>query len=100
LLPSTNSAEPEPAAPGDGLQPGDSTLLLIFTQLWYTLEMNAQELRRYLAKRGCTFATHRGASGHITVRRGDKTSQIPIRGQRKDLGKGLVAKILKDLGLK
>jgi mRNA interferase HicA len=41
--------------------------------------MNAQELRRLLASKGCTFETHKGGSGHL---------------------KGLVNKILKDLGLK
>ena len=61
--------------------------------------MNSKELRRYLAKSGCTFETHRGGSGHMTVRRGNKTSQLPMHG-RKELGTGLVNKILKDLGLK
>ena len=62
--------------------------------------MNARELRRYLAARGCSFETHRGGSGHMTVRRGERKSQIPMHGARKDLGKGLVNKILKDLDLK
>jgi mRNA interferase HicA len=62
--------------------------------------MNAQELRKYLAARGCTFVTHRGGSGHLTVIRGDRRSQLPMHGGRKELGTGLVNKILKDLGLK
>jgi mRNA interferase HicA len=62
--------------------------------------MNAQELKRYLADRDCTFETHRGGSGHLTVRRGHKVSQLPIHGSRKELGKGLINKILKDLDLK
>jgi len=62
--------------------------------------MNAQELKRWLADRGCTFETHRGGSGHLTVRRGDRTSQLPMHGGRKELGTGLVTKILKDLELK
>jgi mRNA interferase HicA len=37
---------------------------------------------------------------HITVRRGDRKSQIPMHGGGKELGKWLVQKILKDLGLK
>ncbi len=61
--------------------------------------MNASELRRWLRKRGCTFETHKGGSGHLTVRRGSRTSQLPIHGARKELGKELVAKIKKDLGL-
>ena len=62
--------------------------------------MNANELKRYLAKQGCTFATHKGGSGHITVRRGNHVTQLPVHGGHKELGKGLVNKILKDLGLK
>lgn len=37
-------------------------------------------------------------SGHVTVRHGDRTSQLPMHGGRKELGRGLVAKIKKDLG--
>ena len=61
--------------------------------------MNANELRRWLRKQGCTFHTHKGGSGHITVRLGDRTSQLPMHGGSKELGGGLVAKIKKDLGL-
>lgn len=61
--------------------------------------MNSAERRRFLAKNGCTFETHRGGSGHLTVRRGKRTSQLPMHG-RKELGTGLVNKILKDLDLK
>ena len=62
--------------------------------------MNASELRRWLRKQGCTFETHKGGSGHLTVRLGDRTSQLPMHGANKELGSGLVAKIKKDLGLK
>ena len=62
--------------------------------------MNYSELRRLLAKNACTFETHKGGSGHITVKRGNKSSQIPAHGKGKELGKSLVHKILKDLGLK
>ena len=61
--------------------------------------MKASELRRYLKKHGCTFHTHKGGSGHLTIRRDDRTSQLPMHGSHKELGKKLVAKILKDLGL-
>lgn len=66
----------------------------------YPISMTANELKKYLAARGCTFETHRGGGGHLTVRRGDRTSQIPMHGSSKELGTGLVNKILKDLGLK
>lgn len=62
--------------------------------------MNANELKRWLSARGCAFETHKGGSGHLTVRRGDRTSQLPMHGAAKELGSGLVNKIKKDLGLK
>jgi len=62
--------------------------------------MNAGEMKRWLAARGCTFETHRGGSGHLTVRLGDKTTQLPMHGASKELGKGLVNRIKKDLGLR
>ena len=64
------------------------------------MDVNASELRRWLRKRGCTFETHKSGSGHVTVRRGRRTSQLPIHGGRKELGPGLVGKIKKDLELK
>lgn len=62
--------------------------------------MNAAELKRWLLKQGCRFDTHRGGSGHLTVRLGDRTSQLPMHGGGKELGTGLVNKIKKDLGLR
>lgn len=62
--------------------------------------MKASELKRLLADKGCTFETHKGGSGHLTVRRGNRKSQLPMHGSHKELGTGLVNRILKDLGLK
>lgn len=62
--------------------------------------MNANELKRWLTKQGCTFETHRGGSGHLTVHLKGKKSQLPMRGASKELGTGLVNAIKKDLGLK
>lgn len=42
----------------------------------------------------------RGKGGHITVHLGDNKTGMPAHGSRKKLGKGLVAKIVKDLGIK
>ena len=64
------------------------------------VRVNARELQRWLKAQGCIFETHKGGSGHITVIRGDKRTQLPMHGRGKELGKGLVAKIKKDLGLK
>jgi mRNA interferase HicA len=61
--------------------------------------MNAAELRRWLAKQGCTFESHKGGSGHITVILGDRQTQLPMHGSRKELGTRLVNKIKRDLGL-
>jgi mRNA interferase HicA len=62
--------------------------------------MNAQELKRLLAGKGCTFETKKGGSGHLVVKLGDKRTELPMHGSRKQLGTGLVNRILKDLGLK
>ena len=62
--------------------------------------MKSDELKRHLTKRGCTFETHKGGSGHITVRRGSRVTQLPMHGSHEELGKRLVNKTLKDLGLK
>jgi mRNA interferase HicA len=61
--------------------------------------MTAREFRRWLAKQGCTFESHKGGSGHLTVIRGERRSQLPMHGRGKELGTGLVTKIKKDLGL-
>ena len=62
--------------------------------------MRYSELHRLLMKAGCTFHPHRGGSGHLTVRLGDRKTQVPVHGSGKELGIGLVNKILKDLGLR
>jgi mRNA interferase HicA len=62
--------------------------------------MNAQELRKFLARQGCTFETKKGGSGHLVVKCGNRRSELPMHGSRKELGTGLVNRILKDLGLK
>jgi mRNA interferase HicA len=62
--------------------------------------MNSAELIKLLKKHGCTFETHRGGSGHQTVRRGDRKTVIPVHGASKELGKGLVRTILKQLDIK
>jgi mRNA interferase HicA len=61
--------------------------------------MTAREFRRWLAKQGCTFETHKGGSGHLTVIRGDRRSQLPMHGSHKDLGTRLIGKIKRDLDL-
>jgi mRNA interferase HicA len=43
--------------------------------------------------------SHKGDSGHLTIVRGDRRSQMPIHGSNKELGIRLVNKIEKELGL-
>ncbi len=61
--------------------------------------MKASGLKKLLAAKGCRFETHRGGSGYLTVILRKRKSQLPMHGQR-ELGTGLVNKILKDLSLK
>ena len=62
--------------------------------------MNAQELKKWLAAQGCTFEPKKSGSGHIIVRCGDRKSELPMHGGRKEFGTGLVNAIKKQLGLK
>lgn len=61
--------------------------------------MNANQFLRWLKKRGVETEAHKGGSGHLTLVRGDKTTQMPMHGGRKQLKKGLMAGIRKDLGI-
>jgi mRNA interferase HicA len=64
----------------------------------YLAAMNGDQARRFLARKGCKF--EKGKGGHLLVRRDGRTSVLPQHGGRKQLGKGLWLKILKDLDLK
>ena len=61
--------------------------------------MNSNQLKRLLAKHGCSFETKKG-TGHIIVRKGSLKTELPMHGGNQELGTGLVNKILKELGLK
>jgi mRNA interferase HicA len=60
--------------------------------------MTSAQFKRYLAKLGCTF--ERGNGGHLKVSLGDKRSVLPMHGASKELKKGTVEAIKKQLGLK
>ncbi|MGE3276703.1 MAG: type II toxin-antitoxin system HicA family toxin [Vicinamibacterales bacterium] len=60
--------------------------------------MTSREFKRWLTKQGCTFESGKG--GHLIVRRGDRFSVLPMHGNQKELGTGLVHAIKRDLGLK
>ena len=71
----------------------------VLKSLQKKVSMKSKELQRWLKQRGCYFESHKGGSGYLTVRRGDRTSQIPMHGSRRVLGTKLIAKIKRDLGL-
>ena len=58
--------------------------------------MNSSELKRWLAKQGATFGTQTGS--HLKVFYQERQSILPMHG-KKELPKGLVADIKKQLGL-
>lgn len=60
--------------------------------------MNSGQFKRYLQSLGATFEPGRG--GHLIVRLKDKRSVLPMHGGSKQLKKGLIHGIKKDLGLK
>ena len=62
------------------------------------LLMNSSQFKRWLSQEGCSFEPGKG--GHLLVRRGDRTSVLPMHGGAKQLGIRLTEKIKKDLGLK
>ena len=62
--------------------------------------MNCAEFKRWLMKQGCTFETKKGRSGHLIVKLGNKKSEVPMHGANKELKKGLVEGVKKQLDLK
>ncbi len=58
--------------------------------------MRSSEFKRWLAKQGVTFGTQEG--GHLKIFFAGRQSILPVHG--KDLPKGLVQDIKKQLGLK
>jgi len=64
--------------------------------------MNSKQFLRFLQKQHGIIAESKTMTGHknlINPENG-KTSQIPMHGGSKQLGTGLMNKILKDLGLR
>lgn len=62
--------------------------------------MNSKELKRWLEKQGCAFEAKKGGSSHLIVKLGDKKSELPMHGHGRELKKGTVEGIKKQLGLK
>lgn len=59
--------------------------------------MNSKQFKRWLADQGATFGTQRGS--HLKVYLNGRQTVLPMHGS-KEIGKGLEAKIKKDLGIK
>ena len=62
----------------------------------YTAVVNSSELKRWLAKQGATFRSQTGS--HLKVLYQGRQSILPMHG-KKELPKGLVSDIKKQLGL-
>ncbi len=60
--------------------------------------VTSAEFKRWLEKQGCTFEP--GKEGHLKARLGRRFSVLPMHGSNKEIGKGLTARIKKDLGLR
>jgi mRNA interferase HicA len=60
--------------------------------------VTSAEFKRWLEKHGCTFEPGKG--GHVKAFRGLRRSVVPMHGSRKELPKGLVEAIKRQLGLK
>ena len=61
--------------------------------------MKYSEFKRWLKEQGCIFEENRGKGGHITIHYQDKKTVMPFHGN-KEIGKGLVIAIKKQLSLK
>lgn len=61
--------------------------------------MKYSEFRRWLLKHGVKLEPHKSGSSHFKATLGDRIASFPDHGT-KEIGKGLVEKIKKDLGLK
>jgi len=59
--------------------------------------MNSKEFKKWLALHGATFTQGKGS--HLKVVLAGRSSVLPMHGA-KEIGKGLQAKIKRDLGLK
>jgi mRNA interferase HicA len=59
--------------------------------------VTSSEFKRWLTKRGATFAPAKG--GHLKVFLSGRQSVLPMDGKNKELGTGLVRSIKKQLGL-
>jgi mRNA interferase HicA len=64
--------------------------------------MNSDQFERQLRRQGIKIFAQRSGSGHKDLFNPEngRWSELPVHGGRKQLGKGLMRKILRDLGLR
>ncbi|MBI1790884.1 MAG: type II toxin-antitoxin system HicA family toxin [Acidobacteria bacterium] len=60
--------------------------------------MTSSQFKKWLARQDCTFRPAKG--GHLRVELGGRISHLPMHGSTKELGRGLVEAIKKQLDLK
>ncbi len=60
--------------------------------------MKHSEFKKWLKQQGCTFDESKGKGGHITIYYRDRKTVMPFHAS-KEIGKGLVHAIKKQLGL-
>ena len=60
--------------------------------------VTSNQFKRWLARQGCTFEPGKG--GHFVVRLSDRRSILPMHGSGREMKKGTVETIKKQLGLK
>ena len=68
------------------------------TDVSYSGIVTSAQLKKWLERQGRLFFGMK--SGHLRVTRFGRVSYVPMHGSNRELGKGLVEKIKKDLGLK
>jgi mRNA interferase HicA len=61
--------------------------------------MKHSEFKKWLKQQGCQFEESRGKGGHMTIHYRGRKTIMPFHGS-KEIGKGLVQAIKKQLGLK
>ena len=71
---------------------------MLYSHVYTIGTVTSRQFKRWLASQGCRFETTQ--SGHLRVFLGDRASVLPMHGGNKQLGKGLMESIKKQLGLK
>lgn len=63
----------------------------------YVHPVTSAEFKRWLERQGARFESAKG--GHLWVMLGDRRAILPMHGSRKDMKRGTIAAIKKQLGL-